>query len=126
MHRAVHCAGLGGALGVLLGPWTCPFITPWGRNPRTKGAPRPQYGDTHYAVTRLEQNRRARTPERAVEAHLRAMDEDVRARSRRDEAEPTSIVVAHVMNVLTCMAGACVRQHEGSTRVAETQGGRVT
>ena len=93
MHHAVHCAGLGGALGVLLGPWTCPFITPWGRNPRTKGAPRPQYGDTHYAVMRLEQNRRARTPERAVAAHLRAMDEDVRARSRRDEAEPTSIVL---------------------------------
>ena len=66
------------------------------------------------------------TPERAVEAQLRAMDEHVRARSRRDEAEPTSIVVAHVMNVLTYMADTCVRQHEGSTRVAETQGSRVT
>ena len=124
MHHAVHCAGLGGALGVLLGPWTCPFSTPWGRNPRTKCAPRPPHGDTHYAMSRLEQNRRARTPERAVEAYLRAMDEHVRARSRRDEAEPTSTLVVHVMSVLTYMAGACVRQHEGSTRVAETQGAR--
>ena len=122
MHHAVHCVGLGGALGVLLGPWICPLSTPWGRNPRTKCAPRPPHGDTHYAMSRLEQNRRARTPERAVEAYLRTMDEHVRARSRRDEAEPTSTLVVHVMSVLTYMAGACVRQHEGSTRVAETQG----
>ena len=93
MRRAVHCAGLGGALGVLQGRWTCPLSTPWGRNPRIKCAPRPQHDDSHYAVSRLEQNRRARTPERAVEAHLREMDEHVRVRSRRDEAEPTSTVV---------------------------------
>jgi len=64
VHRVMHYGALCGALGVLY------------------------HGYTHYAVSRLEQYRRAGTSETVLEAHLRDMDEHVRARSRRDEAEP--------------------------------------
>ena len=73
---------------------------------------------TTYAVSRLEQYRRAGTSETAVEAHLREMDEHVRSRSRRDEAEPTGTLV-HV-NGCTLQARGC-----GSTRAAEAQGAKA-
>ena len=70
-----------------------------------------------YAVSRLEQNCRAGTSETAVEAHLRETDEHVRARSRRDEAEPTGTLV-HVYDC-TLQAHGC-----GSTEATETQEAR--
>ena len=93
MHRVVHYDALCGALGVLY------------------------YGYTYYAVLRLEQYRRAGTSEITVEAHLRETDEHVRARSRRDEAEPTGTLV-HVYDC-TLQAHGC-----GSTEATETQEAR--
>ena len=77
----------------------------------------PFYGYILYAVTRLEQYCRASTSETAVEAHLREMDEHVRSRSRRDEAEPTGTLV-HVYDC-TLQAHGC-----GSTEATETQEAR--
>ena len=69
MHRVMRHDALCGALGV------------------------PKHGYTHYAVLRLEYHRRASTSETTLEAHLREMDEHVRALSRRDEAKPAGTFV---------------------------------